>query len=341
MNRRDFLRTAGGVAGTAAVASGASGTAVAAAQNGSTHTVEMEGVQFSPDRITVTPGDTVVWKTVGQAGHSVTAYEEQIPEGADYWASGGFDTEQAARDGYEFGGDLEQTGNVAAGQSWSHTFETEGTHEYFCNPHEAGGMVGTVVVTDDPGAVTPPPTATPGGSKTPIGNVTTTDSAGDSGSVEVAVGPGGNFRFDPDSLRIPPGTTVTFSWKSPNHNVVPESQPESADWTGEGEVGMTFGAGHTYSHTFDTEGTYEYICTPHQAAGMVGSITVEAGASLPGEKAAGDDGGGEVDPEEMGVPFQAHWVGIATLLGIGLTLLLTFFFLKYGETPHSGYPEDR
>jgi hypothetical protein len=68
---------------------------------------------------------------------------------------------------------------------------------------------------------------------------------------------------------------------------------------------------------------------------MLGAIEVSSGGG------GGEGGGEEVDPEEMGVPFQAHWVGVATLLGIGLALLLTFFFLKYGETPHSGYPEDR
>jgi plastocyanin len=298
---------------------------------------------FDPDSLTIAPGDTVVFENVGNAGHSVTAYEDDIPEDADYWASGGFDSEQAASDAYDPTGSLDDTGNVAGGESWEHTFETEGTHEYFCIPHEAGGMVGEVVVTDDPGAVTPAPTATPGGTDTPMGNTTATEAPGGGGSVEVAVGPGGNFVFDPDSMTIPPGTTVTFSWKSDNHNVVPESQPEGANWAGEGEPGVTFDSGHSYSHTFDTTGTYEYVCTPHESAGMVGSITVEEGATLPGEggEGGGGEGGGEVDPEEMGVPFQAHWVGIATLLGIGLTLLLTFFFLKYGETPHSGYPEDR
>ena len=33
-----------------------------------------------------------------------------------------------------------------AAESYVHTFETTGTHEYFCVPHEAAGMVGMVVV---------------------------------------------------------------------------------------------------------------------------------------------------------------------------------------------------
>ena len=153
------------------------------------------------------------------------------------------------------------------------------------------------------------------------------ESAG-SKSIEVAVGPGGNFRFDPDSPTIPPGTTVTFAWKSPNHNVVPDGQPDGANWGGEGETGTTFDTGHTYSHTFDTEGTYEYIGTPHQSAGMVGSITVEAGASLPGEESSG--GGGP------SIPDGAKAIGVATTVAMVTTLGLAFTLLKYGGSQPEG-----
>ncbi|MFB6173819.1 MAG: halocyanin, partial [Halobacteriales archaeon] len=52
----------------------------------------------------------------------------------------------------------------------------------------------------------------------------------------------------------------------------------------------------------------------------------------------GGEGGGEVNPEEMGVPFQAHYVGIAAILGILLSLIFTFFVLKYGESPNTSSP---
>jgi plastocyanin len=115
--------------------------------DGSTHTVEMtNGLVYDPDSLTVAPGDTVVFENTGGVGHSITAYEEDLPEGAGYWASGDFDSEQAARDAYSASGGIEDAGNVPGGESWSHTFETEGTHEYFCIPHEAGGMVGQIEV---------------------------------------------------------------------------------------------------------------------------------------------------------------------------------------------------
>jgi plastocyanin len=100
---------------------------------------------FDPDELTIAPGDTVVWETVGSVGHSVTAYADEIPADAAYFASGGFDGEEAARSGYPGRGD------VAEGETFEHTFEVEGTYGYFCIPHEAVGMLGEVTVTTDAG----------------------------------------------------------------------------------------------------------------------------------------------------------------------------------------------
>lgn len=97
---------------------------------------------YEPPKIEVEAGTTVTWENVGSIGHTITAYEDDIPDDADYWASGGFDSQDAAVEGYESDGE----GNVEAGESWEHTFETKGTHEYYCIPHEMNGMVGTVKV---------------------------------------------------------------------------------------------------------------------------------------------------------------------------------------------------
>jgi plastocyanin len=139
MSRRGFVRTAGGMTALSAAA----GTATA--QEGQRHTVDMtDELVFDPDEITVAPGDTVVWENVGSIGHSVTAYEEDIPDDAEYWASGGFDSENAARRAYSSGDP--DSGDVAGGETYEHTFEVEGTHEYFCVPHESVGMLGSVTV---------------------------------------------------------------------------------------------------------------------------------------------------------------------------------------------------
>ena len=105
------------------------------------HVMEMQAVGFEPEELTVEQGETVAWTHAAGEPHSVSAYEEKLPEGAPYWASGGFESEQAAREGWENG-----TGAVQSGQSYVRTFETTGEHGYFCIPHEAAGMIGTVVV---------------------------------------------------------------------------------------------------------------------------------------------------------------------------------------------------
>ncbi|MDY6818679.1 MAG: plastocyanin/azurin family copper-binding protein [Halobacteriales archaeon] len=163
VSRRTFLRSAVGGAAIAGATGQASAqeTESGGSGGGTTHTVEMtDQLVYDPEEITIAPGDTVVWKNVGSVGHSVTAYEDKIPDGASYWASGGFDSEQAARDAYP------QEGNVPGGESYEHTFETTGTHEYFCIPHESVGMVGSVTVQEggaSSGGEVPPPI--PGGAK--------------------------------------------------------------------------------------------------------------------------------------------------------------------------------
>ncbi|OYR73597.1 halocyanin [Halorubrum sp. E3] len=139
MHRRRFLRgmgAAGGVAATAALA----GCSAVGGDPG--YDVGMMASAFEPTEVTVAVGDTVVWENTSARGHTVTAYESAIPDAAEYFASGGYDGETAAREAWadEFGGRLEN------GDRYSHTFEVAGRYDYVCIPHEAGGMVGTVFV---------------------------------------------------------------------------------------------------------------------------------------------------------------------------------------------------
>jgi len=101
---------------------------------------------FAPDSITVAPGDTVVWENVGSIGHSVTAYEENIPAEAEYFASGGFESEDAARSAYSAGDS--DSGDLGADATFEHTFPITGTYEYFCIPHESVEMLGAVEVVE-------------------------------------------------------------------------------------------------------------------------------------------------------------------------------------------------
>jgi plastocyanin len=97
---------------------------------------------FSPASLTVDVGDTVVWTNSGAAPHTATSDAGQ----ADSWDSG----------------------TLATGQTFAHTFSTPGTFSYFCAIHPF--MRGSVTVRE-----VPTPTATP--SPSPTSTATPTPSA--------------------------------------------------------------------------------------------------------------------------------------------------------------------
>ena len=72
---------------------------------------------FSPARLTVAVGATVVWKVVGQSTHDVVA------------ADGSF-----ASSLMTFGG------------TFQYTFTKPGRYPYFCTPHAGDGMTGEIIV---------------------------------------------------------------------------------------------------------------------------------------------------------------------------------------------------
>jgi len=136
MERRTFLR-AMGATGTVAIAGCLDSRA-----SGGDYDVGMSTVAFKPESLTVETGTTVVWRNTSKQGHTITAYEESLPEGAAFFASGEYDSEAAARDAWAGSGG----GRLAAGDTFEHTFDVPGTYPYFCIPHEQAGMVGTVEV---------------------------------------------------------------------------------------------------------------------------------------------------------------------------------------------------
>ena len=185
MERRRLLKTAGivtttgvtGLAGcsssgdgnggdsepTATDSQGTAGDSSSAGSGSNTVMMVTDGgsYYFDPIGLYVESGDTVTFE-VQSGSHTATAYSEgngpatvtRIPDGAEAFDSGIL-SEQGA--------------------TWEHTFETAGTHDYFCIPHKTMGMVGRIVVGEPGGPAE--------GSMPPDGNVPESGTIVDQGSV--------------------------------------------------------------------------------------------------------------------------------------------------------------
>jgi len=76
-----------------------------------------------------------------------------------------------------------------------------------------------------------------------------------------------NFKVAQPMIRIKKGTTVTWTNEdNAKHDVTPTNATE------EFKASELFGKGETHSVTFNTVGTFEYICSPHPY--MKGTVEV-------------------------------------------------------------------
>jgi len=132
----------------------------------------------------------------------------------------------------------------------------------------------TTTTTEEPTA-TEEPTTTATEKPTATTTEESTTTAEPEPAVVVSVGSGGSTRFDPEEATVSVGDVVEWRWDSDGHNVVVESQPSNASWSGTGDAGTTFDEGYVYAHRFEVAGSYEYECYPHQNLGMAGSVVVE------------------------------------------------------------------
>jgi len=84
-----------------------------------TVTVNIQGPppRFVPETITIDAGTTVQWINGGHGVHTVT-------DNAGEWDSG----------------------SLAPGENYTHTFDRPGTYPYYCVPHRSMGMTGTIIV---------------------------------------------------------------------------------------------------------------------------------------------------------------------------------------------------
>lgn len=106
----------------------------------------------------------------------------------------------------------------------------------------------TTSLTSTP-AATPSPTSTPATTPTPA-----------QASVEIS-----GFAFVPQTLSVPPGTTVTWTNNDSSSHTIASN--DNLFQSG------NLAKGATFSHTFGQKGTFNYHCSIHPA--MTGKIIVE------------------------------------------------------------------
>jgi plastocyanin len=101
--------------------------------------------------------------------------------------------------------------------------------------------------------------------------VTSSGGGGGGGPYGVNLLSDGTDHFEPANLTVPAGATVTWTWVSGFHNVMPTGTPS---FTGNGGP---VSAPSTFSQTFTTPGTYLYYCVVHgtPTSGMRGTIVVQ------------------------------------------------------------------
>ena len=89
----------------------------------------------------------------------------------------------------------------------------------------------------------------------------------------ISANSGGGNRFEPATLTVQVGSTVTWEWvdAGANHNVVPDDGVTPAS------SGDLAHAPHSYSFTFTEAGTFTYHCEAHVSEGMTGTVRVVAG----------------------------------------------------------------
>ena len=117
--------------------------------------VEMRSTLYDPKSVTVERGASIVWHNKGNIHHTVTAYEDEIPDRADYFASGIGESESEARDlagryPAEYVSEEQKVvdNGYIESEGWYHrTFDVPGKYAYFCEPQKAG-MTGTITVKD-------------------------------------------------------------------------------------------------------------------------------------------------------------------------------------------------
>jgi len=158
MNRREFVRTAGGAAGAAATLSATGAAAAQEEGGGGGETVPDYGGfldqvgNFDGSTVDATGQDTVTVEVGVQANGGAYGFGPpavHVDNGAtvqwEWTGNGGGHNVVSDGDGPLDSGST----TSSAGVNYEHTFEEDGIYPYICVPHEGLGMKGAIVVGEE------------------------------------------------------------------------------------------------------------------------------------------------------------------------------------------------
>ena len=149
----------------------------------------------------------------------------------------------------------------------------------------------------------------------------------------VTVGPNGNLVFMPSSITIHRGDTVQWMWGSGGYYSPMHSSTSGTPGHPNGlwDSGL-LSAGDTFTHTFNTAGTFPYYCTVHgQCCNMVGTVSVVGPSPTPTPPPMTGPPVVTTNPATFIASFSATLDG--SLNPHGLT---TTFHFQYGTTTSYG-----
>ena len=150
---------------------------------------------------------------------------------------------------------LFDSGFLMNGDAWSRTFGSVGTFEYTCTIHPE--MTGTIIVTGADGEPPPPQDPPPGDDPPPPQEP---NPPAPTGAISMI-----DNDYQPRTRTVPVGSTV--SWVNEG------DLPHTATAAGVFDSGILM-SGESWSRTFNSVGTFDYVCTLHPE--MRGTLSVVA-----------------------------------------------------------------
>lgn len=134
-----------------------------------------------------------------------------------------------------------------------------------------------------------------------------------------------NLQFSPSEVTITEGQAVRFFWSGEllEHNAV---STDGIFDSGSPSRNVDF----RFVFDYGTNGTYDFVCEPHELVGMIGTITVEPGEEPELEPEEPENSSAETKSEK----FQLTFFGLELIM----LSFLAFMIYQVGKARERGLP---